>query len=177
MINNESKYVFQTSKGILKLSIIGEVEPNNGRMLYQVSLHIDNQEVTKEYFGSWNYINFYLDRYVPSSSDGKWLYIPKEGDHFLIDTQNLEKIMLPNLYLSALTFIGNYFHKHYLLVLGREEIIQKNLLTKTDKLLKQIDGHLYFSDLKIFGEQSVAITFSNGQTKIVDIETLEYIDQ
>ncbi len=177
MTNDNEKYSFQTDKGILELNLIDVVEPNNGRMLYKVLLHLDNEDITKKYFDNWNFINFYLDKYAPLSVDKKWIYIPKEGDHFLIDTQNLEKKILPNLTLSAATFIGNYFLDNYLIILGSEEIVQKNLLTKTTKLLKQVDKQIYFRELKIFSEQKLLLTLSNGQTKKIDIETLELFDE
>lgn len=177
MTNNFEKYSFQTDKGILELSLIDVVEPNNGRMLYKVLLHLDNEDITKKYFDNWNFINFYLDKYSPLSVDRNWIYIPKEGDHFLIDTQNLERKILPNLTLSAATFIGNYFLDNYLIILGREEVVRKNLLTKTTKILKQTDKKNYFRELEILDKQKILLTLSNGQSEQVDIETLNLIDK
>jgi hypothetical protein len=145
-------------------------------MLYKVSLYFNNEDVTQKYFDNWNYINFYLDKYEPISFDKKWIYIPKENNHFLIDTQNLEKKVLPNLTFSAITFIGNYFIGNYLIILGREEIIQKNLLTKTIKFLKQVHKEVYFCDLKILDKQQILLTFSSGEAYKIDIETLKRLD-
>lgn len=169
MINDNDRFSFQTDKGILELVLIDVVEPNNGRMLYKVILNLKNEDITKNYFDNWNFINFNLDRYSPLSIDKKWIYIPKEGDHFLIDTQNLEKKILPKLNFSAATFIGNYFLDNYLIILGSEEIIQKNLLTKTTNILKQTDKHIYFRKLEIINQKKILLTLSNGLTEQIEL--------
>lgn len=174
---NDKKYSFPTGKGILEL-ILGElVEPNNGRMLYEVLLYLENEDITKKYFDNWNFINSQIDRYSAISSDKRWIYIPKEGDHFLIDTNSLEKKLLPTLTLSAATFVGNYFLENYLIILGQIEVVQKNLLTNTTKVLKQVDKQIYFSELKILDGQNILISFSNGKARIINIESLNYIEE
>jgi hypothetical protein len=168
-------YRFQTAKEILELKIIDVIEPNNGRMLNVVLLYLNGVNVTGQYFNFQNYINFDLEKYMPQSLDKKWIYIPKENDHFLINTQNLEIISLPSLMFSATSFIGNYFFGNYLIVLSYQEIIQKNLATQTTKVLKQIDKQLFFKDLNILDEKAMQITLSNGQAILIDVDLLKML--
>ncbi|MCS3871170.1 hypothetical protein J3D55_004086 [Chryseobacterium ginsenosidimutans] len=100
------EFTFLTEKGILKLKCIDIVEPNNGRVLYKVDLFLDDKNLTKEYFGDWNYMNFYLNQYSPTNNE--WIYIPKESNHFLIKISTLEKIETT---LSC--FICGYFYQEY----------------------------------------------------------------
>ncbi len=126
-------YIFPTSKGDLCLNIINSIEPNNGRMLNEVRLLLKTkdkiEDKTIEYFENWNYINYYLNEYQGISDDKKWIYIPKEMEHFIINTQTLKKTVLPNLELSAASFIRNIFYKQFLIIFGYKQIIITNLET------------------------------------------------
>lgn len=58
------KYEFNTEKGKLTLQTLDSVEPNNGRMLYKISLFLNGTDVTKKYLDNWNFINFFLDNII-----------------------------------------------------------------------------------------------------------------
>jgi hypothetical protein len=123
------EYLFPTAKGNLKLIIVNSIEPNNGRMLNEVQLFLNNEDKTAEYFENDNYINYYLNEYQAMSDDKKWIYIPKETNHFIINSETLEKIVLPNLKLSAASFSRNIFYQQILIIFGYKQIIITNLET------------------------------------------------
>ena len=168
-------YSFPTAKGTLQLTCLYECEPNNGRMLYEVKLSLDEADLTQQYFDGWNYINTALDRYILISHDKKWIYIPKEGDHFLINADTLEKTALPPLELSATSFIGNAFIGDFLLVMGSEQMISKNLHTGSTAVLERPDAHTYFREVQIHDEHAITILLNNGVKDTVSLNTLQLI--
>lgn len=172
--NNNKKYNFGTAKGNLILNLLSTVEPNNGRMLYEVALLLDDKDVTATYFENWPHINFNLNNYNPMSADGNWIYIPKEGDHFLINSQTLDKSILPYLSFSAASFIGNYFIDSFLIILSYDEVIQKDLITKTTKNIKKPSDNLYFLSIQFENNDSAILTLGDGSQKLVKLDTLEY---
>jgi hypothetical protein len=166
-----SSLSFSTAKGELQLTCISLEEPNNGRMLYGVRLTLDKTDVTNEYFDGWNYINA-IGTYEPISEDKKWIYIPKESHHFLINAETLQKVVLPALDFSAVRFIGNFFFGNFLLVIGSKQIISKNLHTGSTAVLP--DANTNFEDVQIIDENTIAIIYRDNQTKsIVSIDTLQ----
>jgi len=165
-------YSFLTSKGVLKLNLIEDVEPNNGRMLYKVSLFLDNKNVTTSYFGDWDHINYYLDHYQLISADKRWIYIPKENNHFLIDSETLEKIDLLPVHLSAAVFIGNIFYEHSLFVVIHNEIISKNLQTGKSKRLKRLEKGIYYYEIVSNDSKNIVIRRSDGIFDRIIMESL-----
>ncbi len=127
-------YTFQIFNSIFELQIIDTIEWQPQRMLHQVTLSHNGKDVTAQYFGTWNYLNFNLDNYQGLSPDKKYLYIPKEGDHFVINTETLEKIELPEIPLSTLYFEGNSFIGDSLVILSYRQILVYNFLTRTVKM-------------------------------------------
>ncbi len=172
---NYPSFSFPTAKGTLHLTCLYECEPNNGRMLYVVQLLLDEADVTRQFFDGWNHINTNLHKYVPVSGNKQWIYIPKEGDHFLINTATLEKTGLPDLEVSATTFIGNLFIGGYLLIVGKRQLISKNLHTGATALLNQYDAHTYFKEVQINDEHSITIVLSNGAKDTVSLHTFQLI--
>ncbi|GAA4151057.1 hypothetical protein GCM10022217_04580 [Chryseobacterium ginsenosidimutans] len=161
------EFNFLTEKSILKLKCIDIVEPNNGRMLYKVDLFLNNKNVTEEYFGKWNYINFYLTQYSPNNND--WIYIPKEGEHFLIKISTLEKVELPYIPLSAATFIKNIFVHDYLIILCSDQIIFKNLINETVIKIDKGEKDAYFNELSILDSGKIEIILNDKSSKIISL--------
>lgn len=120
-------YRFETNHRAVTLACIGVDEPNNGRMPYKVKLTLGEEDITERYLGSWPYINFNLDHYEPVSANHRWIYIPQEGHHFVIDALSLKKIELPYLPLSAVTFRGNQFVEDKIIIIASNETISKDL--------------------------------------------------
>lgn len=156
-----------TQKGVLLLKCIDSVEPNNGRMLYKVNLFLDDKNITEEYFDSWNYIAFYLNQYSPSNDE--WIYIPKEGQHFLVKISSLEKISLPEVPLFAASFIKNIFVDHYLIVLCNNQIICKNLVNGTVINIEQDHKKVYFRNLKLLNLDKIEIELIDSSSRIIDL--------
>ncbi|MCB9033891.1 MAG: hypothetical protein H6553_08645 [Chitinophagales bacterium] len=130
------QFQFKTAQGILLLRCTHIVEPNNGRMLYEVTLTLNNTDVTQKYFDNWQCINFNLSAYEGQSNDYPFIYIPKETHHFLINTNTLEKIDLPSLYLSTVNFISNQFNNQYLTIHSINEVQIVDLKQLTTKVIK-----------------------------------------
>lgn len=157
-------YSFDTRKGAMVLACLGVTEPNNGRMLWGVSLTLNGEDVTELYFGKWNYINCVGD-YEPLSGDKLWIYIPMEGSHFLINSQTLEKIDLPPLMLSAATYVKNVFYGHFLVVLSHDTLICKNLSTGIVKTMNTDDRNNRFKDIISINHETVSVITYRDQTK------------
>ena len=107
----------------IELIEYGVVEPNNGRMLYEVELKINDEVVTERYFDkSWPYINMY-SAYEPDSPDGRFFFVPKESGGFVLDAlHNFSVIGLPGKALSAAKYIGNTYFGNRLFLVYRDEI-------------------------------------------------------
>lgn len=114
----------------IELIEYGVIEPNNGRMLYEVDLKINDELVTDRFFDkNWCHINMY-STYEPDSPDGRFFFVPKESGGFLLDTlNNFSVIGLPNKALSAAKFIGNAYFNERLFLVYRDEVVVLNLLT------------------------------------------------
>jgi hypothetical protein len=161
------EFKFLTEKGILKLKGIDIIEPNNGRMLYKIDLFLNDKKVTEEYFGNWNYINFYLTQYSPSNND--WIYIPKEGEHFLIKISTLEKVELPYIPLSAATFIKNIFVNDYLIILFSDKVILKNLINEAIRTIDKDEKDAYFKELNVLDSGKIELKLSDSSSKIINL--------
>ncbi|RZK28125.1 MAG: hypothetical protein EOO63_11940 [Hymenobacter sp.] len=113
----------------IELIHYGVVEPNNGRMLWEVDLKINGQLVTKEYFGDWPYTTI-GNRYAAESPDGRFFFVSSEGGGFVLDAQRNFKVLgITYRGLSAATFQGNLYDGDWLIIVHRNEVIMFNLLT------------------------------------------------
>lgn len=166
-------YTFNTAKGVGELVCVDAIEPNNGRMLYKVKLLINNLDQTHLYFEDINTIVFYLNDYVPVSEDKKWMYVPKESNHFVINTHNLQKISLPNLTLSAATFIKNFYYQHFLIVIASFEVIIKNLENNEVHTLRSPNTSIRFKDVLIGNNHTLNICSSNQEQQTFDLNMLD----
>ena len=115
----------------IELIEYGVVEPNNGRMLYEVDLKINGEVVTERYFSDhWHHIHLY-SKYEPDSPDGRFFFVPKEGGGFLLDTLNdFAAIGLPYKALSAASYIGNVYFNERLFLVYRDEVMVTHLTTQ-----------------------------------------------
>ena len=106
----------------------GVVEPNNGRMLWEVDLKINGQLVTEKYFGNWLYTTM-GDRYTAESPDGRFFFISREGGGLVLDAQrNFKALGIAYRGLSASTFQGNRYDGDWLIIVHRNEVIMFDLL-------------------------------------------------
>ena len=169
-------FQFETIQGKLSLICLDVVEPNNGRMLYKVKLTLNDIDITASYFGTWNYINCHLRNYSSTSIDKKWFYIPKEGNHFLIHSETLQKEELPYLSVSAVTFKGNYFTENHLIVFSSEEIISKSLGSNKVCVLKQKAKEVYFQDITLLDATKLVLSLSDNTSQIVWLDTLQALE-
>ncbi|UOQ54779.1 hypothetical protein [Hymenobacter cellulosivorans] len=119
----------------IELIHYGCVEPNNGRMLWEVDLKINGELVTKKYFGGWNYTDM-AEKYEPDSPDGRFFFIPEEGGGFVLDTlHNFQPIGISCQGPSAATFRGNVYSEKYLFLVHTREVILFDLTTLTQRRL------------------------------------------
>lgn len=166
------KYDFKTEKGKLILQCLDVVEPNNGRMLYKISLTLENEDVTNKYFGNWHFINFFLENYTAISNDNKWIYILNEGSHFLINTNDLQKIHLPYIEVLAATFIENVFISKYLIILSMETVVIKNLENGKARKLNTPSHKIIFKSHSKHNDK-IIFQLSNDETIMFELKELE----
>lgn len=115
--------VFESAYHKIKLILTGWDEPNNGRMLHTADLYINEKLKTNKYFDKWNRLDWNLENYMFESNDGKFVYIPKEGGGFLIETSSFRKIDLPYKALSTITFLKNEFIGNILRIIHTDKTI------------------------------------------------------
>lgn len=114
----------------IELIEYGVVEPNNGRLLYEIDLKINGEVVTDRYFSrNWHHINIYRI-YEPDSPDGRFFYVPAESRGFLLDVpNNFAVIGMPGKALSAANYIGNLFFTERMFLVYRDEVVMFDLQT------------------------------------------------
>ncbi|PJJ58610.1 hypothetical protein [Hymenobacter chitinivorans] len=119
----------------IELIHYGCVEPNNGRMLWEVDLKINGELVTEKYFGGWPRTDM-PDKYEPDSPDGRFFFIAEEGGGFVLDTHHdFKAIGFSCLGPSAATFRGNIYSDRYLFLVHYHEVILFDLTTLTQRSL------------------------------------------
>lgn len=123
-MNEEKEYTVKIDSGIFSLKLLNGLEPNSGRQVWETTLMINNQDVTEKYFNWGSYVEFDLRKYQPLSTDQKYFFVPAEGQGFLIQTDTFKKIKLPTIQSS---FVGNSYHKDYLLCAHAQRILLVNL--------------------------------------------------
>lgn len=90
------KTLYQSKNRKIELKIIGYDEPNNGRELHIAELYINGKNLSDNYFeNKWNRLNFNLDEFQFESPDSKYIFIPAEGNSFVINSNTLSMIKLP----------------------------------------------------------------------------------
>ena len=112
----------------IELKIVGYDEPNNGRELHIAELYINGKHCTHKYFqNKLNRLNFNLDEFQFESQDLKYVFIPAEGNSFLINANTLSIITMPFKALSTICFKRNEFHKGKMKVYYTDETVEINL--------------------------------------------------
>lgn len=125
----ENSYtVYKSTQGNIELSIVGYDEPNNGRELHIAALFINGKNLSSEYFkNKWNRLNFNLNEFQFESEDLKYVFIPAEGNSFLINTQTLCAVYMPYKVVSTVCFKKNEFIDNSLIIHYIDEIINVDL--------------------------------------------------
>ncbi len=148
-------YTAKTESNIFALELLKGVEPNYGRLVWEVALSINGRDVTSNYFRWENYVHYDLERYNPLSPDQKYFFIPDESQSFVILTSSSRKIQLPR--GESGHFIGNSYYGNYLLCVYTQEVVLINL---TNFLTNQIR---LFNDLYDYSLYISKSHFENGQ--------------
>lgn len=135
--------MYESRQGNIELKIVGYDEPNNGRELHIAELWINGKNCNDEYFkNNWNRLNFNLAEFQFESSDLKYIYIPAEGNSFVINTNTLEIISIPYKGVSTVCFKRNEFVNDKIIIYYTDETVEINL-TNNKKM----------EDLKFSNEQ------------------------
>lgn len=117
--------VYTSTNGFIELRIVGYDEPNNGRELHIAELYIKGENVSDTYFtNKWNRLNLNLNHFIFESPDSNYVFIPAEGDSFVISTKSFQKYHLPTKELSTIYFLKNEFEKTKLTVYYTDEIVE-----------------------------------------------------
>lgn len=118
------KTSYQSKNHKIELKIVGYDEPNNGRSLYIAELHINGKDCSDQYFeNGWNRLNFNLDIFQFESKDSQYIFIPAEGNSFIINTNTLSVIKIPFKALSTIYFEKNEFLEDKITVYYTNEIV------------------------------------------------------
>ena len=164
MIDKKYSATFQNSEATLH--IIDYAEPNNGRSLWQTNLYI-NKDLKNDILKNKDlYLNFNLDQFCFASTDNQYVFIPDEGESIYIDLATLQIFYLPYEGLSTLTFLGNYFYNHQMIVVHRDNYILVNLNTKQSQIID-------FKENKISSfstnNETISLKLSNLTTEIISL--------
>lgn len=120
--------MYKSKHGKIELRIVGYDEPNNGRELHIAELIINEENYTEKYFkDKWNRLNFYLQEFQFESQDLKYVFIPAEGNSFVINTDTLSIINLPYKGISTVCFKKNVFVNDKIIIYYTDETIEVNL--------------------------------------------------
>jgi hypothetical protein len=120
--------MYKSNQGNIDLKIVGYEEPNNGRELHIADLFINGENRSDDYFrNKWNRLNFKLNEFQFESSDLKYVFIPAEGNSFLINTDTLSITYLPYKDVSTVCFMKNEFIEKSLILHYSDEKIVINL--------------------------------------------------
>lgn len=128
-------FSLETAEHSFEIVYIDNDEPNNGRMLRVVSFYIDDEDVTKKYFKSWNKLNWELEHFQFNSKNNRYVFLPKETTPFLVDTVTLKKHDLKSIELSTVHFIGNIFYDSFLIIISQKEIHMVELTSLSTRTL------------------------------------------
>lgn len=113
----------------LALTYLGIIEPNNGRMLWEVELRINGQLVTGKYLGSWPTVTIGSHNET-ESPDGRFFFIPTESGGVVIDAaQDFKGMYISCKGQGATSFVGNVYDDDWLIIVHRNEVILFDLRT------------------------------------------------
>ncbi len=122
------KTLYQSKNRKIELKIIGYDEPNNGRELHVAELYINGKNLSKKYFeNKWNRLNFNLEEFQFESPDSKYIFIPAEGNSFLINLNTFSMIKLPYKALSTVHFKKNEFLENRIKIYYSDETVELNI--------------------------------------------------
>ena len=119
----------------LALTYLGIIEPNNGRMLWEVELRHNGQLVTNQYLGSWPTVTIGSHNET-ESPDGRFFFIPTEsGGIVLAAEQNFEGTHISCKGQGAISFIGNFYQGDWLVIVHSNELIMFDLCVMKQRSL------------------------------------------
>lgn len=113
-----------------KMEIVDYYEPNNGRSLWLANLFI-NKELRNNFFKNQaNQLNFNLKQFVFCSPCNQYVFVPAEGECFILTISTLKADYLPFVLLSTAFFLGNYFYNNQLLIIYQNKYMTFHLDSK-----------------------------------------------
>ncbi|MFV0469062.1 MAG: hypothetical protein ACK5MK_09075 [Dysgonomonas sp.] len=156
------KKQFTANNHFFEIVVDGFHEYQPGRDTWLFTLAIDGTDVTSEYT-SLPYLSKNLDKWEVLSVDSRYIFLPLEVGAMLIDTQSLEKHVLP-----TRQYRGNQFTSTRLFIFGR------NLILLID--LKSIFSSFYFlgddrriSDMKVLDDHALELSLLEDKDQIKDV--------
>ena len=138
----------------------GVIEPNNGRMLWEVDLKINGELVTEKYFGNYPHTDIGQHN-QPDSPDGRYFFIAREGGGFVLDTQrDFAAIYIRCKGQSASSFRGNLYFGKWLILVHNHEVILFDQLTQTQSSLDFPDKYILWVNPVSEHELEISYTLS-----------------
>lgn len=145
-MNPETKI---SSDGLLQVDFISWAEPQNGRMLWQVDVRHQGENINQKIFGGdLNYINLKINKWELEDEQERFYFIPVEGISKLIVKANFEVISLLYKAGSTVRFRGNKFQFGHLIQIWSDEIVLTNLESfKSIKLKWKKEGYIIWAEM------------------------------
>lgn len=172
---NQMPSFMESNDGRLKIEFINWAEPNNGRMLWQVNVLLDNISINDKLFpNGWNYINYEINRLQLNDLNNDFFYLPVEGKSKLINSKTNHVIDLPFYTASTVRFYGNKFQFNNLIEIYNDTIILTSTKNQTFKCYKR-DFEGYIIDAELKSENECLIKYyliDNGQRIVRNKEIL-----
>jgi len=121
----------------LIVDFIDCIEPNNGRMLWQVNVNYKSQIINSKLFqNNWNCFNFEIKNWKMNDSSNKFYFLPIEGNSKLIIQDSFKIIKLPYQSVSTVRFLGNKFVGTNLIEVYDDQLVITDLLKLTSRIEK-----------------------------------------
>jgi hypothetical protein len=160
---NQSSFSCSTNNTNIILNITGYDEPCNGRNLWKADLFMNGVNANNLFQHSRNRLNYNLNDVQFHSPDKQWVFIPAEGNSFLIHTAATEVYYLPQVMLSAVYFLGNSFTDDALIVVY-QRLIQiynwkEQLLTSYNKTAEPLQQFAQW--------HQADLSATNGETTVL----------
>jgi len=147
-----------SSDGAFKIQFVSWAEPNNGRMLWQINIFLNDILINKKVFeNEWNYINFEINKLQINDVNDTFYYLPAEGKSKLIEKETHRIIDLPSYGASTVRFYGNKFQFNKLLQIYSDTIV-----------VTEIDDFTHYCFEKDFDGYIIDGTFLNR--KVIEVE-------
>ncbi|MEM6321689.1 MAG: hypothetical protein AAF960_28780 [Bacteroidota bacterium] len=160
-----SSYKALISKsGDLRLKNLTYSEPNNGRMLWRMDVYHQDQNINSQLFSEgWNHLNFSIEQLMLEDEKKQYLYVPAEGDTFIIRKADNKLFRLPYVGTAGNSYVGNVFVGKKLVEVYSHQLKLTNLRTMDTFLYPtQLKGRI--TAIKLVGKDRIGFEYYDTES-------------